>query len=553
MPGRSRFLECLLLGLVFLPLGAHAAEIAITQSRPIEKLDADGRPSAVSMAQVGAHYTLVKQEGAGLVVQDETGSRYLIPADATDYTPPAASVTAPAHPPAAGTAAATNAPPGSATNAAPDATAATPPPAITKAATAPTAPALAANLSPDDAAKIKQLNDALGLPFFVDTQFWQDDVDAVAKRLQWPQESKTTTQESYRRYADANEADILGASAYSLALYGKNGAPTYISIIFANAGDFPEARALGGNLSLVGDDTIAKVTKDLAAAVTKDAGTISDKLTAILGDPVVTQYGNSSSNRDEVHRWDWNDVAFLLNSHNGEYASIKIIPTDVADHHGVVDVTDRDAMRDLLAQRVVKRDNGDVILSEIPMVDQGPKGYCVPATWERYLRYMDVPADLYVLAIMGHTGFGGGTSVEEMQAGVDDYVSAYHRRIEIYDAPLDVSHIAKYIDQGLPLMWTCWVVKQVEIQTFQHTHDRRAVTDWSKYTVSLKADDAALGALYAPDDNRSNGHMRLIIGYNTATNEIAISDSWGPAAAERWMYAPTALKISQGQLSYLSW
>jgi hypothetical protein len=140
-----------------------------------------------------------------------------------------------------------------------------------------------------------------------------------------------------------------------------------------------------------------------------------------------------------------------------------------------------------------------------------------------------------------------------MEAGVDDYVSAYHRRIETYDAPLDVDHIAKYIDQGLPLMWTCWVDKPVEIQASQHTHERKTVTDWAKYADSLKADDAALGQVDGPNENRSNGHMRLIIGYNPATNEIAISDSWGEAAAERWMYAPTAVKISQGQLAYLSW
>ena len=568
MPHRLRRLKIFLAlvpgAILLLPLGGRAAEVTIIQGRPIEKLDADGHPSAVAMAQVGAHYTFVKQDGANLVLQDDSGGRHEIETDATDYMPPAP---APASAPATNAVtAATNAPatyaaPGiisattnaPATNPAP--VAGTSSPAATNVAPAATSPppAVAANVSPDDAAKIKQLNDVLGLPLLADTEFWQDDVDQVAQRLKWPQESQTTTQESYRRYANAGEVSILGASAYSMALYGKDGKPTYISIIFANAGDFPEAKKLGDEGAMASDEAVARATKDLAAAVKKDAGTISDQLTGLLGDPAITQYGNSASNRDEVHRWDWNDVAILLNSHNGQYTSIKIIPADVADHHGVVDVTDRDAMRDLLAKRVVKRDNGDVILSEIPMVDQGPKGYCVPATWERYLRYMDVPADLYVLAIMGQTGFGGGTDIGQMEAGVDDYVSAYHRRIETYDAPLDVAHVAKYIDQGLPLMWTCWVDRPVEVQTFQHSRERKTVTDWSKYADKLRTDDAALGQVDGPDETHSNGHMRLIIGYNTATNEIAISDSWGAAAAERWMYAGTAVKISQGQLAYLSW
>ena len=61
--------------------------------------------------------------------------------------------------------------------------------------------------------------------------------------------------------------------------------------------------------------------------------------------------------------------------------------------------------------------NGDVILKDIPMVNQGPKGYCVPATWERAMRYMGVPADMYVLAMAGQSGAGGGTSVVAIANG----------------------------------------------------------------------------------------------------------------------------------------
>jgi hypothetical protein len=35
------------------------------------------------------------------------------------------------------------------------------------------------------------------------------------------------------------------------------------------------------------------------------------------------------------------------------------------------------------------------------MVDQGPKGYCVPATFERAMRTMGIDADMYLLAMVG--------------------------------------------------------------------------------------------------------------------------------------------------------
>jgi hypothetical protein len=444
--------------------GVDAAEpVVITTAAPIEKLDAGEQPVGVTMATVGASYSLVHPQGDSVVLKDGTGALYLIAIRATNYTPPPAPTTA---------VSATIPGPSSATS-----TTSPPPAPATPTVTSTThAPGEGGGLSKDDEDKMKALNDAFGIPLLADGSFWQDDVAAVARRIGWPQESQTATQESYRRYAIGAPVQILGAGAYSLALYGKNGKPTYLSLVFANAGDFAEARTLGSFPTDAG--AVDKVTSDLADAVKQDAATITATLTALLGDPVTTSYGNSSSDRDEVHRWDWKDVAILLNAHEGEFASLKIVPADVADNHGTVEVTDRDEMRDLLAQRVVKRDNGDVVVSEVPMVDQGPKGYCVPATWERYLRYMDVPADLYVLAIMGQTRLGGGTSTDAMQAGVDAYVSAYHRRIETYDAPLDVSHVARYIDQGLPLMWTCWVTKPVEIQTNEETVKRRKVTDW---------------------------------------------------------------------------
>jgi hypothetical protein len=45
----------------------------------------------------------------------------------------------------------------------------------------------------------------------------------------------------------------------------------------------------------------------------------------------------------------------------------------------------------------------------------------------------------------------------------------------------------------------------------------------------------------------------MIIGYNKKTNELAITDSWGPNYAERWITVEEAQAISQGILSQVSW
>ena len=41
------------------------------------------------------------------------------------------------------------------------------------------------------------------------------------------------------------------------------------------------------------------------------------------------------------------------------------------------------------------------------------------------------------------------------------------------------------------------------------------------------------------------GHVCLIIGYNKLTGEVALSDSWGPSFAERWVTCEEAKDVSQ--------
>ena len=84
-----------------------------------------------------------------------------------------------------------------------------------------------------------KVNRAFGLTMFQDPSLWNEDDIFVAKRLGWPEESRTLSQSSYRLYPTANNpVKILGASAYSCVLYAEKGRPTEISIVFVNVGDY---------------------------------------------------------------------------------------------------------------------------------------------------------------------------------------------------------------------------------------------------------------------------------------------------------------------------
>jgi hypothetical protein len=399
------------------------------------------------------------------------------------------------------------------------------------------------------------MNRVFGVALWNDKNLWGNEAATVAQRLQWPLESRTSGNSSYRLYAKA-KARVLGARPYSLVLYGAEGKADQLSLVFANKGDFSGIQKLRREEEEQEKEARdqarqeQKVAKDFAAAVRADAETITKNLTAILGEPEGLYFGVGSGLREKISRWNWEDHAILLAAPKEEYVSVRIMPVERANNNGRVTRINDMEMKAILSQRVVKRPNGDVVISEIPMVDQGPKGFCVPATWERYLRYMGIPADMYLLAMVGQTGLGGGTYLLPIAEAAGVLVNIYARKLERVEPSLTVKDIAKYIDKGLPMMWACYIFETMEQETTVRTQQRNKISDLAAYTQELTALRKKLPKKPMQNDY---GHMRMITGYNETTGEIAISDSWGAYAEERWMLAEEAALISQDYLMVIKW
>jgi len=393
-------------------------------------------------------------------------------------------------------------------------------------------------------ATAEQLNLAFNQPLFSPTEtLWQEDPAAVAKRLAWRRESQTSDSSSYRYYPPPEER-VLGARPFSLVLYGSNDKASAVSMVFANKGDVAQLLEISGDASKSRQQMETnKLQRDYKRFIRQDAATIEAKLTELLGPPKADTFGNSRDTREKVKRWDWNGTSFLLASPQDEYVALRLMPQEVADGQSVERISDAER-KAKLTSHLEKRPNGDVVIKEIPMVDQGPKGYCVPATWERVLRYMGIPADMYVLAMSGNTDFGGGTSVQQIAAGVSNLVQRYGCRLTNDSGRLDVRKVARSIDRGLPLMWSMYSLDEVNALLNTRTRDRAAMTDPQQWSKELQPFRKAAREFQG---RRDGAHMCMIIGYNAATNELAVSDSWGPQFAERWITVEEANAISGGQ------
>jgi len=184
----------------------------------------------------------------------------------------------------------------------------------------------------------------------------------------------------------------------------------------------------------------------------------------------------------------------------------------------------------------VVRENGDVFIKGIPMVDQGPKGYCVVATAQRLLEYYGIPADQHQIAqVAGSDADKGTNSLAMSEAlGKIDYrfktrfkihaMGHEGRLVQVDERKMTVGRdfpksqfekiIRSSIDDGIPLLWGL--------------------------TLGEYPEEPAIAM------QTGGGHMRMIIGYNDATRRIIFTDSWGAGHEMKRMTMDDAYKASQG-------
>ena len=188
-----------------------------------------------------------------------------------------------------------------------------------------------------------------------------------------------------------------------------------------------------------------------------------------------------------------------------------------------------------LPRNVKRDDEGNVFIPEIPMVDQGAKGYCVVASVQRLFEYYGIACDMHQLAEIAGSDPDSGTNIikTNSELGAIDHlfktrfeclaVRQGPRLVELVDdkyvgdtvpSTEFFEMIEDSIEDGIPLLWALEVGRYeedppLEIQT-------------------------------------SGGHMRMITGYNNETNQIIFSDSWGAGHEFKTMAAEDALMATHG-------
>jgi hypothetical protein len=503
---------------------ANDVAVKITKRAPEQTLGSDGLPNGVTMSTPGTSMTFVRMSDDQVVLKGADGALVMIGVAGTDYAPPAPATPAVSSVPSA-------------------------PPVTTAPAAIPVQPPAG-----DDTAK--KLSAAFGQPLFSDAHFWSDDVAEVAKRFPSSQfTSKTGNEVFYDVIRGIGKPPrVFNCPCFGMGLEGKDGNPTYVTLLFLNVVQSPETQ----NRLSPTEDEIKTVNDTVSANIAADQQTISDALTAILGQPTERDAGPVGDNRREVRRWNWKDVAFLLSCRKGGYIFMEIMPAKEADRiESGSAPTPVDS--DEFVKRVAHAANGDVTLNDVPDACESPAaGYNDMTQWQRVLHYMEVPGDAYILGVMeahSFTKVGTNWSCKTARPALNDYLSAYHCHAEALKDAVSVDLVASSIDRGLPMIWTGFISGEDEQNAHAHTTTHQGPFDVATYTAQLEKDDLDRGRIKGtPQPPDLDAGSLLVVGYNKDTQEIAIKEL--PANGLNplmWITIRTMKRIAPQGLRRLSW
>lgn len=424
-------------------------------------------------------------------------------------------------------------------------------------------------------------------------EFWKS--DPVIFVMRHKQEGFEFTTEDERESADSR---LDGAVTY-------HGIPVFESkitftedrrgiarvelILFSPAGtetvDARQSRLVRSEKTINREEFV-QLVNDVRAKLTPEGKKSPTKIAERTKKPVVQKYQKwprTTIPTEATLTWNYSQVSTKESTFKAGFVRLAVDgPARLAGKTGGTSTKRKSAS----SREIASNDRGDTYIANVPMVDQGQKGYCAAAAAERVLRYYGLEVDEHEIAqALGTTAEGGTTMSEDMKKSiaaigkrynlalvvaygdfwksVQERIDGLVREVEDYNRAArkmkkenikeDVykkrqGNDIRYDPSALDAAMDPEVLKYMKTEGSQK----------SKYTKFLKdVHDqvnkgipifwgVTLGIYPEPKIQQSNGgHMRLIIGYNDKKKEILYTDTWGAGHELKHMPAEWAWTITK--------
>lgn len=219
-----------------------------------------------------------------------------------------------------------------------------------------------------------------------------------------------------------------------------------------------------------------------------------------------------------------------------EFLRLKIAPRDAKGVFAAAFQSRPSAVKVSDLPQNVVRENGDVFIKGIPMVDQGPKGYCVVATAQRLLEYYGIPADQHQLAQVAGSDAEKGTNSLAMSEALGKIDYRFKTRFKIH--AMGHENRLVQVDERKMTVGRDFPQSQFE-KTIRSSIDNGVPLLWA-LVLGQYPEDPPIAM------QQGGGHMRMIIGYNDEAKQVIFSDSWGAGHEMKRMSMAHAYQASQG-------
>ncbi len=215
----------------------------------------------------------------------------------------------------------------------------------------------------------------------------------------------------------------------------------------------------------------------------------------------------------------------------------------------------------------VKTDNRGYCYLDVPMVDQGKKGYCAAATVSRIMQFYGADVDQHVIAQLAETDAAGGTAVENIFDALDKAETSLRVHIDkLYTMKYfdSFDSTCKFIDKYNRTARKLDKKRLKESSFITKKGNTKIINSGMVWHEALKQQDVYKAFRLEDTSGRRNfekdiveyigkgvplvwmipGHMRIITGYNADRGEIVFSDSWGQKHERKIMKTDDAWVIT---------
>lgn len=349
----------------------------------------------------------------------------------------------------------------------------------------------------------------------------------------------------------------------------KMGAMSLGEILVHWKGETPQSMTImlynKGDNGVVGKEEFEKHLERIKAALDELSGVKAKEYRASRREAVVKVNGWS---------WVWDKGAAVVEfstskegrEFEAEFIRLKIGPTEASIARA--DTSARATKSDV--KQHVKKEGKRVVIQDIPMVDQGEKGYCVVATAARMFAYYGMDyVDQHELASLGNTDASGGTSVAAMSEALKKIGARFQIRVKTLDSVIELREfkglLKSYNRSASKLKkgkmneecdWNMfWEGADADVLRAARAGNQSQMDKWINnirpyimagipvlWSVQLGIVPEPVGLFQT-----RGGHLRLIIGFDEEKKTVIFSDSWGAQHTEKEMPVADAMAITTGR------